>query len=70
MNDPFTMAEYIRENKLGVSLHDSGSTRMIAEHLINKGYVKKRVRIEGHFRNVWTKKVTDRTDLKRKLEGL
>jgi hypothetical protein len=71
MNDPFTMTEYIVENKLGVSVHDAAATRLIADHLRKKGYRSYRGRKGGKVCALWSKKAgPNRELLVEKLKGL
>lgn len=69
-NDPFTMSDYIKENGLGVNLHDAGATKQIAKHLRKNGYRSYRGRLDGKVRYLWTKKPIARENLAAKLKGL
>jgi len=71
LTDPFTMTEYIAENKLGVSAHDAAATRIIAEHLRKRGYRAYRGRKGGKVCNLWSKKGgPSRMQLAERLKGI
>jgi len=68
----FTMEEFIKEHKLGVSVSDPQVTRMIAKTLRAKGFKQVRITYKGTPRqNVWTNERTAQLgELKSKLASL
>jgi len=71
LSEPFTMAEYIKFNKLDVSPHDHHATALIGEHLRRKGYEKRKIRRNRQIVVAWNrKKKTTAKELIRALEKL
>lgn len=71
MKRQYTMAEFIEEFKLGVSVHDAGATRMIAARLKKLGFKPIRRRYGGKVHIVWEKDLEiQRKLLAEKLEGI
>lgn len=68
----FTIEEYITQNALGVDIHDSGATKLVAAHLRKIGYESRRVRKDGRARTVWMKSAreADMAKLEAKLAEL
>jgi len=67
----FTTSEYIAKHNLGVDPHDPRATKIIAKHLLAKGFKKKRVIRDGKHQLIWTTDpIPDYHGLVEKLEKL
>lgn len=67
----FTISEYIKQHGLDVSPKDAAATRLIAAHLREKGYTRRKVKRQGVSLWVWTnQKDTHLDKLKEKLKEI
>lgn len=71
LTEPFTMSEYIAFHELGVSPNDAGSTRVISQHLRERGYTRQKVRRDKKIVVGWTRSPRpDAKKLQSKLKGI
>jgi hypothetical protein len=72
VKDEYTMAEFIREFKLGVDIHDTAATKLIGKKLNALGY--RRVMVKDpkskNSRPVWSKRHERLGALGQKLEAI
>lgn len=70
LKNEYTMAEFIKEFGLGVSLNDPAATRAIAKRLTQLGYVKRFARRGGNSRPVWVRGNPTMEALHEKLKAI
>jgi hypothetical protein len=72
MKDEYTMAEFIKEFKLGVDIHDTTATKLVAKKLQSLGYRRVLVKDKKtkNSRPIWSKRHERLEGLKHALEAI